>query len=175
MAYIIDVANYFLLLNKRQYERISHEDDRDCRFQTQADMITHLKMQKLVYYAQGLHLAYFNKPLFTQDVEAWEHGPVVNELYRAFRGYQKDDLMPLADKINECELQLDDNEKFIIKMTFKYYGRLSANALRNKTHKEPTWLNTYEPNKNNVIDNELMKSFFVGQIKDDLERLYLER
>ena len=175
MANVVDVANYFLLLNKRRYEKISSEDDKDSRFQTEADMITHLKLQKLVYYAQGLYLAYFNKPLFTKSVEAGRHGPVVNDLYHILKPYHKNDLMPLADKINENDLQLDDNEKFIIKMTFKRYGGLSANTLRDKTHEEPTWLNTYELNKNNVIDNELMKSFFVEQIKQDLDRLYTER
>ena len=49
MANVVDVANYFLLLNKRRYEKISSEDDKDSRFQTEADMITHLKLQKLVY------------------------------------------------------------------------------------------------------------------------------
>lgn len=89
MANVVNVANYFLLLNKRRYEKISSEDDKDSRFQTEADMITHLKLQKLVYYAQGLYLAYFNKPLFTQSVEAWRHGPVVNDLYHIFKPYHK--------------------------------------------------------------------------------------
>jgi uncharacterized phage-associated protein len=39
--------------------------------------LTHLKLQKLVYYAQGFHLGLFDKPLFEEPIEAWAHGPVV--------------------------------------------------------------------------------------------------
>lgn len=50
-----DVANYFLLLN--------YGND-----------LTNLKIQKLVYYAYGLHLARYNKRLFKEHIEAWDYG-----------------------------------------------------------------------------------------------------
>ncbi|KJW07325.1 Panacea domain-containing protein [Orientia tsutsugamushi] len=54
-----DVASYFLVLVDR----------------AAGDVITQLKLQKLVYFAQGAHLALFDKPLFKEDIEAWENGP----------------------------------------------------------------------------------------------------
>ena len=57
---VYDVAAYFVRL----------DDARDIE-----DGITNLKLQKLVYYAQGYHLAYFGTPLFSNRMEAWQYGP----------------------------------------------------------------------------------------------------
>jgi uncharacterized phage-associated protein len=48
------------------------------------DLISNLKLQKLVYYAQGFALVLLKKPLFPQCIEAWIHGPVVPALYHAY-------------------------------------------------------------------------------------------
>lgn len=36
-----------------------------------------LKLQKLLYLAQGYSYAFYDEPLFADDMEAWVHGPVV--------------------------------------------------------------------------------------------------
>ena len=47
--------------------------------------ITHLKLQKLVYYAQAWSLAVRGEPIFEEHIEAWTHGPVSPDLYRIYR------------------------------------------------------------------------------------------
>src|SRR5438309_2092560 len=49
--------------------------------------ITNLKLQKLLYYVQGFHLAMNGAPLFNEDIRAWDHGPVVPQVYRKYREY----------------------------------------------------------------------------------------
>jgi uncharacterized phage-associated protein len=51
------------------------------------DLISNLKLQKLLYYAQGFHLALYDEPLFPEAIEAWTHGPVVPDLYRHYKKY----------------------------------------------------------------------------------------
>jgi uncharacterized phage-associated protein len=34
---------------------------------------SHLKIQKMLYYVSGFHLAYFNQDLISDDFEAWLH------------------------------------------------------------------------------------------------------
>ena len=46
-----------------------------------------LKVQKLVYFAHGWHLAFLSQPFILEDVEAWKYGPVVPELYRDFKKF----------------------------------------------------------------------------------------
>ena len=36
------------------------------------DTISNLKLQKMLYYQQGFHLAYFGTPLFDEDIVAWQ-------------------------------------------------------------------------------------------------------
>src|SRR5690625_7450110 len=53
--------------------------------------ITNLKLQKLLYYAQGEYVAHNEESndeiLFNDRIEAWKHGPVVPEVYRRFSNY----------------------------------------------------------------------------------------
>lgn len=133
-----DVADYFLANVK--------EDS--------GDSISNLKLQKLVYYAQGLHLAMRDAPLFGEPIEAWDHGPVVPGLYHAFkhRGYRAieppeqfvaDDYAPEAREILDAVLEV--------------YGQFAAWKLRDLTHDEPPWRDTP---RNNEIAHTALKGFF---------------
>ena len=42
--------------------------------------MSHLKLQKILFYCQAYHLAYFDKALFNEDFEAWVHGPVCRDV-----------------------------------------------------------------------------------------------
>lgn len=35
------------------------------------DLMSNMKLQKMLYYQQGFHLAMFGTPLFEDDMEAW--------------------------------------------------------------------------------------------------------
>ncbi len=50
------------------------------------DNVTHLKVQKLAYYAQAWYLAIKDRRLFDNDFEAWVHGPVARELFDRLQG-----------------------------------------------------------------------------------------
>ena len=71
MLTCFDVADYFL----------SKTDEEA------GDVISNLKLQKLVYYAQGFTLAVTGKPLFNEEIEAWQHGPVVPDLYHKYKDH----------------------------------------------------------------------------------------
>ncbi|MDB9308928.1 DUF4065 domain-containing protein [Aphanizomenon sp. CS-733/32] len=42
-----------------------------------------MKSQKLLYYAQSLHLAMYDEPLFPEEIQAWRYGPVCPPAYRS--------------------------------------------------------------------------------------------
>lgn len=60
------------------------------------ERLTNLKLQKLLYYQQGYHLAAFGTPLFSEDVESWMYGPVVPSVYDVFSAYGSSAL-PVVD------------------------------------------------------------------------------
>jgi uncharacterized phage-associated protein len=96
--------------------------------------ISNLKLQKLLYYAQGWHIAVFDQPLFTEPLEAWVHGPVVPSIYRRFKsyGFQNIDEAVRPSLTPAISQFLDD-------LARSYLG-IDAYALELMTHSEDPWL-----------------------------------
>ena len=124
------------------------------------DSITNLKLQKLLYYAQGVNLALNDAVLFPDSIEAWIHGPVVPNVYHVYKqngsqpipveqvnleGYSPE-LRELLDEVNEV------------------FGQFSAGKLRTMTHNEPPWKETAQ---GTVISPDLMKSYFKTVVTRD--------
>ncbi|NJL77114.1 MAG: DUF4065 domain-containing protein [Saprospiraceae bacterium] len=49
------------------------------------ELTSNLKLQKLLYYVQGVHLAAFDSSLFEEEIVAWNYGPVVESVYQDFK------------------------------------------------------------------------------------------
>ena len=123
MLRVEDVAHYFL----------ANQDT------GHGEPISHLKIQKLCYYAQGISLAILEKPLFFEDIEHWTHGPVVPTLYRKYRSYVAGPIPP-PENLN---LKLYSRETIdLLDKVYQLYGQDSAWELRNQTHEESPWINT---------------------------------
>ena len=124
--------------------------------QTGTPRITHLKLQKLLYYAQAIALAVLERPLFHEDIEHWDHGPVVRVLYPQYKQYDYHSIpMATADTA--------PFDKGVIKLLSKItqvYGQYSAASLRDMTHQEDPWNNTQD---GQVISWPAMKQYFQKQ------------
>lgn len=120
------------------------------------DVITNLKLQKLLYYTQGFHLALYKEPIFRENLIAWEHGPVVREVYDYFKEHGAE-----AISAPEKAVVLTKNEKDLINSVWEIYGQFSAWKLREMTHNESPWRNTP---RNSVISHENLSSFFKNQL-----------
>lgn len=143
-----DVANYFL--NQVDIE-------------SGADQLSNLKIQKLVYYAQGYHLAFFGRPLFDEEIEAWKHGPVVPSLYRKFRDYEAGPV-PKPKALNNN--LFSDEQRDLLDKVFAYYDQFSALKLRNMTHEEEPWATSYNASSGGaIIPKDLLKKFFLKEIE----------
>jgi uncharacterized phage-associated protein len=101
------------------------------------DPLTHLRLQKLMYYVQAWSLALRNKPAFTGRIEAWAHGPVVKDLYALLANFGNQPLPPDAVK-NASQLSKEDAE-FVVSV-WDAYKQFSATALRQMTHSEFPWI-----------------------------------
>src|SRR5262245_10857739 len=77
------------------------------------ESLTNMKLQKLCYYAQGLFLAEQGNPLFPEDFQAWNYGPVCPSLYQRFRRFE---WRQIDDAITELDLtpELTDHLEGII-------------------------------------------------------------
>lgn len=136
-----EVADYFLSLV-----------DEDA-----GDTISNMKLQKLVYYAQGFHLAIYGEPLFKERIEAWDHGPVIPDLYHRFKEYGSNTISK-PDYIDFSKYSPEEKE--LLDEIWSVFGQYSAWKLRNMTHVEPPWRCAYENSPSSVISEKSMIDYF---------------
>lgn len=125
------------------------------------DTISNLKLQKLLYYAQGFHLAAFGEPLFPEKIYAWQYGPVVREVYREFKGNGSGSIESRFD-VDLAEIIPDEEQRELFLEVNKIYGQYSALRLMDMTHNEPPWAST---NIDNEITHDKLKDYFVTRLK----------
>jgi uncharacterized phage-associated protein len=118
-----DVAKYFLSVEGDEGE------------------ISNLKLQKLVYYAQGFSLALLDEPLFDEPIEAWMHGPVVASLYHRY-SHHGSSAIPAPAKFDATVFSRA--QRRLLDDVYEVYGQYSAWKLRQLTHEEDPWKDNYE-------------------------------
>ena len=123
------------------------------------ELVSNMKLQKLLYYQQGFHLAYFETPLFNENIEAWMYGPVVPSVYDKFKSKGSNGLTYDGDVI-----LLNPKEEDLFFEVLRIYGEFSAIGLMNITHKEKPWKET-PIGVGNVISSDEMKTFFKKKFK----------
>ena len=126
----------------------------------EGDSISNLKLQKLLYYSQGFHLAIFDKPLFPEAIKKWAHGPVVPQAYHLYKQYGSGPI-PIQ-KIDPKEYT-DEVSSFLDEV-YQVYGQFSAARLRNMTHNEPPY---NEAEDSGEISQESMKQYFKTLVVHD--------
>ena len=121
------------------------------------DTISNLKLQKMLYYQQGFHLAYFGTPLFDEDIVAWQYGPVVPSVYKEYKSFESNSI-----STSEEGISLSDDEEELFNNVYEEYNQFSAVALMKMTHEESPWKTT---EINSVISRDKMAAFFKTQIE----------
>lgn len=125
-------------------------------------LLTHLKLQKLLYYSYVWWLVLENKQLFDNRIEAWEHGPVIRQEWNRFKNYRNKPI-----KISEVESKIYDKKlaEFLEKI-WQTYGKYDAFYLVNLTHSEQPWKNTFNQNikQKQIISDGQIKSFYKKEL-----------
>ena len=124
------------------------------------DVLTNLKLQKLLYYAQAWFLTFKDCALFQEDFRAWAHGPVLPTQYYRFKDYQ---WRPIDDN-----LELPNIENAIAEHLVEIvdvFGVESAVSLELMTHRERPWLEArgnipMDAISNARISKESMMAFY---------------
>ncbi|MDR1039734.1 MAG: DUF4065 domain-containing protein [Deltaproteobacteria bacterium] len=156
--------------------------------------LTHLKLQKLLYFAQGWYLAYHNAPLFEDPIEAWKYGPVVRSVYYALNDRRKNEVItePIEGYVLQGEnykvigtpgmsFRDDGTEVFMVSI-WKNYSRMNPWELVSISHaKESPWDRVSKSLEvsyddagvgwgigfsSTVIPVELMKSYFKSLLSE---------
>lgn len=115
------------------------------------DVLTHIggrmphldpiKALKLAYYAQAWHATWEGSPLYPERTEAWTHGPVCREGWKAIK-YGRGG----SAKANP----LTESESSVVDAVLDFYGRMDGWQLRSLAHQEEPWRDA----RGNLSDSE---------------------
>jgi uncharacterized phage-associated protein len=140
--------------------------------------LTPMKIQKLVYFAHGWFLAITGRPLISENVQAWDYGPVIKSLYGDFREYGNSPIsFPATEfKMRDSRMTLfvplignsgDPGDREIasqvVRKVWDEYGGYTPARLSNATHApDSPWNQVYKEGEKNIpIPDESIRGYFL--------------
>lgn len=131
-----------------------------------AEEVTPLALQKMLYFIQGIYMVLCGTEFFSEDCEAWAHGPVYADVYEVFKNFKYN---PIDDTrfamLQNRSSELSENEKHVINLVVESFGMYSGKTLERITHGEAPWRNARagclpdEPS-NEAIPKEAIREYF---------------
>ena len=148
----LDVANWFI----NQFDKES------------GDVVTHLKVQKLLYYSECWCQLLLDRELFSENIEAWAHGPVVREVFNEFKSASWE---PLS--VSEKLVDFDEEVVDVLEQVLEAYGNVSAKTLEQMTHQDQPWKEARgalspEVRCSNIMRKEKMREYFMKKYGERL-------
>lgn len=139
-----------------------------------AEEVTPLALQKMLYFIQAIYMVLFNVELFSEECEAWAHGPVFKDVYDVFKNFKYNPIDDTRFAMFQNRFhELSDNEKKVIDLVVGSFGIYSGKVLEEITHGETPWKDARinclpgEPS-NEVISKESIKKYFL-EVADKYE------
>lgn len=132
--------------------------------------LTHLKLQKLLYFLHGWHLAITGIPVVDEGFQAWDYGPVVPSLYQQLRHYGANAIDDYIREIDTVTGQptayvanIDDQQFWgILDKIWEQYAPFSALELSTLSHApDSAWSFARQANPYNApIDDVTIRNCF---------------
>jgi uncharacterized phage-associated protein len=134
--------------------------------------VSPMKLQKLVYFAHGLHLAQYNKPLINEGVQAWEYGPVIPALYHQFKTWGNNPITEsprvgvlIGGSFTSGLDFLDDDAEQTIRIAWDITKDITASQLSDWSHNTGSpWSNTYDGTSSKKIKDQEIQAYFRTQM-----------
>ena len=119
MIDILEAARYLVYL--------SYQEDRHS--------LTPLKLQKILYLAQGWSFVWDSKALFPENFCAWEYGPANEKVYETFKKYGRSEISA-AEGIPDIA---DKDARDTLEAVWGEYGKRTAYDLVDLTCSQAPW------------------------------------
>ena len=123
-----------------------------------------LKLQKLLYLAQGYSYAFYDRPLFKEEIEGWVHGPVVRNVYNMFSSYQYN-CIDINYEVEELDKEAEDVLNYVINNFAKY----DSKYLEKLSHEQEPWImarSGLDPDERSdkTISKESISNYFINEV-----------
>ncbi|MEF0939100.1 Panacea domain-containing protein [Rhizobium sp. BR 362] len=137
--------------------------------------ISHLQLQKILFFAHAWHLGKYNEPLLGQRFEAWRHGPVIRVIYDQLKRFKSSSVIEKLKKIDVLSGEMIDahadftaDKIAFLTNLFDYYYSFHPYQLVSLTHeKGGPWEKIWEKAGEGVVPGML--------IPDESIRLWILR
>ena len=143
MANAHDVALFFIEIAQEQAKK------------NLGDPMTNLRLQKLLYFAQGWHLSRYGRPLFEEELLKWPYGPVVKSVYQMYNSNGNKSISTEeslnADAFTQAEYSL-------LLDVVREYDQFATSRLVDMTHEGGTPWDRANPQ--GVISKESIRDYF---------------
>ena len=131
-----------------------------------------LKLQKLLYYSQAWHLAFYGTRLFDENFQAWVHGPVSPEIFHRLKTTKM-----LYSSVGRADRQPDFDPEAIPEETRRHidsileiYAGFTDTQLESLTHFEEPWTSARagippsQPSARGISD-DVMRDYYRSRMK----------
>ena len=135
----------------------------------QCEDITPLALQKALYYIQGFHFAFYRTFLFSEDCQAWTHGPVYRDIYFRYRDYRFD---PIEKTTTFDTSVFSASEKAICDSVINNICCYSGKILERFTHNETPWLTTRGDLPDSAPSDRIIEKSVIGAYFDAVKAKY---
>lgn len=149
----LDVAKWFIKYN---YDTPSNSFDGN------------MKLQKLLYFSQLVHLAKTGYVLFNDDMYAFEKGTVIETV----RNKYKNDCINLKLEAKMSDIYIPDEQLDTIQIVADIFGDINALELSELNHLQKSWKETYEYSLIGNIPHKVIAQIPIQKvIEKDLEKV----
>ncbi|EPI50270.1 zinc finger/helix-turn-helix protein [Gardnerella vaginalis JCP7672] len=158
--------------------------------------ITTLALQKSLYYIQGFYFAFYKSFIFTDDCQAWIHGPVYKDVYLRYKDYtftpidsptteisgikssekladykhvQKSDVTLFTAELTTT---LSATEKAVCDSVIDNICCYSGKELERFTHHEEPWILTRGNLKTDDSSNKIISKKIIGEYFTKIKEKY---
>jgi len=129
---------------------LSKELDTACKYFINTLSPDISKLHQLLYFTQGISFCMYDEDFFSEQIEAWAHGPMVPVLYNQ------------RNPIICCKMpNINERQHAVLEYVKKTYGRYNGVYLENMTRAQDPWIYAHA-NSSKIILKEIISDFFIG-------------
>lgn len=120
------------------------------------ESVSNMKLQKLLYFVQGEFLK-SGKECFLEEIEAWDYGPVVHEVYNKYKVYSGGNIPYIVAKNTDT---ISEEDKMIIQEIVSRYKNYGTYDLVRIALNQDSWKNFHVKNRVNTISKKTIREYF---------------
>ena len=131
-----------------------------------------LKLQKLLYFTQGISYCLNDEEFFDEHFEAWVHGPVIPSVYHQYKKYGYNPI-----DINYDLQGINKQQQNVLEYVKEHYGKFDGKHLEKLTRKQAPWLYArqgLDPDERDDknMPKEIIADYFIGLMFQPTEEVW---